>query len=233
MIVVRITKLARPGRMAGREGCLGSSRRAVTTVPGRTFSRQASQTLREGLPLLLANPIRVSIRNAGPGNSWQCPAPSASSLPQQLSLSVPDPLWRASRMCAEGDLPRAIASSTPVASMGWPCAGSRPRGAAMLASRSGSPAASGGRSHPRVSQTKMRTCPTPSRCPPGRGGLKGRQLRGDRATGELRQYWPRRFLALPTGIPSHDTFDRTVRGPQLKARPSCREPWMPCLSAAR
>jgi predicted transposase YbfD/YdcC len=50
--------------------------------------------------------------------------------------------------------------------------------------------------------------------------------------GEAREGWLRRFLALPNGIPSHDTFNRVLAALDRKAFAACFGKWMGELCAA-
>lgn len=50
--------------------------------------------------------------------------------------------------------------------------------------------------------------------------------------GEAREGWLRRFLALPNGIPSHDTFNRVLAALDRKAFAGCFGRWMAELCAA-
>lgn len=50
--------------------------------------------------------------------------------------------------------------------------------------------------------------------------------------GEAREQWLRRFLALPNGIPSHDTFNRVLAALDRKAFAACFGGWMAELCEA-
>jgi predicted transposase YbfD/YdcC len=49
--------------------------------------------------------------------------------------------------------------------------------------------------------------------------------------GECRQAWLKRFLALPNGIPSHDTFERVFARLDPQAFQACFRSWIAALSA--
>ena len=50
--------------------------------------------------------------------------------------------------------------------------------------------------------------------------------------GQCRQAWLRRFLALPHGIPSHDTFERVFDRLKPQAFQACFREWVQAISAA-
>jgi hypothetical protein len=50
--------------------------------------------------------------------------------------------------------------------------------------------------------------------------------------GRKRRDWPRGFLALPNGIPSHDTFERVFDRLQPRAFQACFQEWVQAVRAA-
>jgi hypothetical protein len=50
--------------------------------------------------------------------------------------------------------------------------------------------------------------------------------------GRKRKDWLRRFLALPNGIPSHDTFERVFDRLQPRAFQACFQEWVQAVSTA-